>query len=91
MTHLQQHEPVYSDRLNFRLKSFLRIAWVNDEARTTWSPRLAAIRKATTRAEWLSVALGMRSAALLVVPGDEVEDLFNQWKSYNLTWMLLDR
>jgi hypothetical protein len=52
-------------RLNFRLREFVRLAWVSTKAREVWAPRLAAIVRACGDLEWRSVAIGARPVAML--------------------------
>jgi hypothetical protein len=86
----ERHAPVYSDRLDFELRNFLRLAWVSETARTSWGPRLSAIRRAMTRAEWMSVALGMRAAALVALSRGEQAALSREWESQGLASARLD-
>ena len=57
-------------RLDFRLPEFTRFAWVSDQARAIWAPRIARIQTAWAEIEWRSVATGVRPCAHTIVdPG----------------------
>lgn len=58
-----------------RLADFTRLAWVSDEARAVWGPRLRAIGQAWQEVEWRSVACQLRRAALQVVPAAQMPTL----------------
>lgn len=57
-----------SDRLEFRLPDFVRIAWASGAARAAWEPRFARIEAAWPAIEALSVVDGLRDCALLTAP-----------------------
>jgi uncharacterized protein len=56
------------------MPDFKRVAWVSDRARAVWQPRLRRIAAAWSQIEWLSVAAGLRAAAVTTLsPGLFVE------------------
>lgn len=79
----------YSDRLDFRLPPFLRMAWATAAARGRWAGPLNRLVDEVRRAEWLSVAAGLRSAALMVVPKAEASALASEWSASDLISRLL--
>lgn len=80
----------FGDRLPFDLRPFVRLSWASAEAEKVWAPKLSAIRRTVAQAEWLSVAAGMRSAALITVLEEEVPQLISQWKSLDVAWSLMN-
>ncbi len=70
--------------LGFVLPSFTRIAWVNEAARQTWSPRAERLLKVWRAAEWQSVCAGVRPCAFLQYYSDEYAALDAEWKKRGL-------
>ena len=60
-------------RLNFTLPTFLRIAWVSEEVRNVYEPKIRSIAQAWSEIEWRSVPAGIRQSALCVVYADFYE------------------
>ncbi len=75
----------YSDRLDFRLPHFLRMAWATAAARDRWSGPLNRLVDEVRTSEWLSVAAGLRLAALIVVPRAQVSALAGEWSRRGLS------
>ena len=46
--------------LDFLLPHFTRSAWVSDQARAVWEPRIHRITQAWFEIEWLSVVAAIR-------------------------------
>lgn len=61
-------------RLSFLLPHFLRVCWVSDDARATWTPRFNAIATAWRSMEWRAIARGLRRCALTRVAVDAREE-----------------
>src|SRR5579862_6071746 len=55
------------ERLGFSLPEFTRLAWVSDEARRVWEPRLWRINEAWRDIEWKAIVAGVRRCAVAVV------------------------
>jgi hypothetical protein len=53
------------ERLPFSLPEFVRISWVNDEARAVWEERISAVARAWAEIEWRAVAAGARRCAIV--------------------------
>jgi uncharacterized protein len=66
------------------LSAFARIAWVSEEARAAWQPRLNALAAAVSAVEWLSVAEGARPAAVVTVAGPQRADTLAAWAKHGL-------
>jgi hypothetical protein len=77
------------DRLPFKLKPFLRVAWASPHAATTWSSRVAAIDRVMTTIEWKSVAEGLRPSALVSTEVDHCVTLAEEWQRRGLAWGLV--
>ncbi|HEX2252429.1 MAG TPA: radical SAM protein, partial [Thermoanaerobaculia bacterium] len=67
------------------LPAFCRVSWVGDRAREVWRPRLDAVRRAWRQVEARSVAEGLRAAAVLDVPPDELAELAERVGEWGLT------
>lgn len=61
-----------ADRLEFVLPDFTRLSWTDDKARGVWEPRVRRIHQAWSDIEWISVATGVRTCALIRVPPEEL-------------------
>jgi hypothetical protein len=81
----------YSDRLDFRLPPFLRMAWATAAARDRWSGPLSRLVDEVRTSEWLSVAAGLRLAALIVVPPTQVSALAGEWSRHGLSSRVVSR
>lgn len=74
----------YSDRLDFRLPPFLRMAWATAAGRDRWSEPLDRLVEEVRTSEWLSVAAGVRAAAIIVVPRTQTAALVREWSGRGL-------
>jgi hypothetical protein len=81
----------YSDRLDFRLPPFLRLAWATAAARDRWSEPLDRLVEEVRTSEWLSVAAGVRSAAIIVVPRTQTPALVGEWSGRGLKSYIISR
>jgi precorrin-6B methylase 1 len=63
----------FADPLPFRLSGFLGVVWASAQARDGWAPTLSRIRGVVRGVQWRSVAMGVRSCALLT--GEDAEDI----------------
>jgi hypothetical protein len=81
----------YPDRLDFRLPPFLRMAWATAAARDRWSGPLNRLVDEVRASEWLSVAAGVRLAAIIVVPRTQVSALVGAWSVRGLRSYILSR
>lgn len=81
----------YSDRLDFHLPPFLRMAWATAAARDRWSGPLNRLVDEVRTSEWLSVAAGLRLAALIVVPPTQVSALAGEWSRRGLSSRVVSR
>lgn len=81
----------YADRLDFRLPPFLRMAWATAAARDRWSEPLGRLVNQIRISEWLSVAAGVRLAAITVVPKARSAALSAEWSNRGLASRILSR
>jgi len=81
----------YSDRLDFRLPPFLRLAWASAAARDRWSAPLRRLAETVRTSEWLSVASGLRLAAIIAVPRAQAAALTGEWADRGLKSGVLDQ
>jgi hypothetical protein len=81
----------YADRLDFRLPPFLRMAWATAAARDRWSEPLDRLVEEVRTSESLSVAAGVRLAAIIVVPRTQTPALVSQWSDRGLKSYLISR
>jgi hypothetical protein len=81
----------YSDRLDFRLPPFLRLAWATAAARDRWSRPLNRVADEVRTSEWLSIAAGLRLAALILVPPTQASALAREWSSRGLSSRVVSR
>jgi hypothetical protein len=79
----------YADRLDFRLPPFLRMSWAAAAARDRWSDPLNRFVEEIRASEWLSVATGVRPAAIVVVSQTQASTLANEWLSRGLRSCIL--
>lgn len=81
----------YPDRLKFRMPPFLRMAWATAPARDRWSGTLSRLIDEVRTSEWLSVAAGLRSAAIIAVPQSQAAALAHEWSSRGLGSRVVSR
>src|SRR5579871_76400 len=81
----------YPDRLDFRLPPFLRLAWATAPARDNWSGPLNRLVEEVRTSEWMSVAAGIRPAAIIVTPKAQASALVASWSKYGLGSYILGR
>ena len=78
-------------RLAFSLPEFTRLAWVSDQAREVWEPRLARLGAAWQEIEWRAVLAGVRRCAVTVATPDEFVDRAPRWAEAGLAALPLER
>lgn len=71
-------------RLPFVLPHFLRVSWVSDNAKATWTPRFNAIVSAWRSIEWQSAQRGLRRCALTRVDIDAQRDFEESCISFGM-------
>src|SRR4030095_14722550 len=71
-------------RVASRPSESARIAWVSDEARAVWEPRLRRVGDAGTEIAWISVAAGVRRCAIVHVTRRQLVDLAPRWLDHGL-------
>lgn len=76
-------------RLPFTMPAFLRVAWSSDRAHLAWSGPLRRIARAMQKLEWMSVAYGVRRAAVVRVGTAEYGDSHRLWSSRGLASVVL--
>jgi hypothetical protein len=81
----------YADRLEFRLPPFFRLAWATAAARDRWSGPLDRLAHEVRISEWLSVAAGLRLAALTVVPPSQAAAMAGEWSRRGLCSRVVSR
>jgi hypothetical protein len=67
------------ERLPFSLPEFVRISWVNDEARAAWEERITAVARAWAEIEWRAVAAGARRCAIVRPTPQEFLEQAPRW------------
>jgi hypothetical protein len=77
---MSQHQgtPPIPDRLPFRLPDFTRYAWVSDQARECWEPRLRRIVNMLQELEWRTIVAGNRRCALRSIPTEQLDEVREQ-------------
>jgi hypothetical protein len=80
---------IYADRLDFVLKSFVRVAWASPIAERIWSSRFERIRSAIIRVEWMSVCRKQRPCALFRLQSAQIESCSALWSREGLAWRTL--
>lgn len=78
------------ERLDFLLPDFTRVAWVGDEARDVWQPRIARIAAAWTEIEWRAVVDGVRRCAIATLGPDEFVEAGARWAEFGLAAVPLE-
>ncbi len=68
-------QPYNYQRLDFRLPDFTRYAWVSDQARATWEPRINRITNMLHELEWRAIAAGIRQCALRAIHPEQISSL----------------
>jgi len=66
------------------MPEFKRVAWVSDQARAVWEPRLRRITAAWTEVEWLSVPAGLRACAIVTLAPELFVQRAHAWASQGL-------
>lgn len=79
-----QPAPAAMERLGFTLDDFTRVAWVSDQAREAWAPRLARITTAWAEIEWRAVLAGVRSCAVTMASPEEFLVQGSRWAEVGL-------
>lgn len=68
----KEHSGPLIGRLNFKLPTFVRLCWANQNAREVWAPRLRRIIRAWADMEWMSVGCGIRACAIIRRDSEEL-------------------
>ncbi|TMP29007.1 hypothetical protein CWB99_09560 [Pseudoalteromonas rubra] len=69
------HDTLEQQRLNFKLPAFFRWAWVSDQARTLWAPKINAIRDLVPHVFAEAVLSGHYPCALLELTQKQADNL----------------
>lgn len=77
------------NRLDFVLPDFTRVAWVSDELREVWQPKVFRISEALAEIEWRSVLEEVRRCALTVVAADQLIEKAGVWAEHGLSGLPL--
>ena len=77
--------------LPFRMPSFSRLAWVSDEARGVWGPRIASVASAREHVEWLSVRDNIRRCCITSSTPEKLVENSQQWIDAGLSFMPISR
>ncbi len=67
------------------MPDFKRVAWVSDQARAVWEPRLRRIAAAWTEVEWLSVPAGLRACAVTTLSPELFVERARAWATMGLS------
>jgi len=78
-------------RLDYRLKEFARHAWINDEVKALWEPRIDKVCACIKELEWRSILGGVRTCALRSVTPDELQTLGAMLSAHGLTLVPLEK
>lgn len=78
------------ERLPFSLPEFVRISWVNEEARAVWEERIRAVAWAWSEIEWRAVSAGARRCAILRIAPPEFLEQAPRWLEAGLTSLPID-
>jgi hypothetical protein len=78
------------ERLGFSLPEFTRLAWVSDEARRVWEPRLWRINEAWRDIEWRAIVAGVRRCAVAVVTPEALVARALRWAGAGLAAVPLE-
>jgi hypothetical protein len=77
--------------LDFRLPPFLRMAWATAAARDRWSEPLNRLADEVRTSEWVSVAAGVRLAAIIAAPRTQTPALVSEWSGRGLKSYIISR
>jgi len=77
-------------RLDFVLPDFTRVAWVSDQAESTWAPRLARVSAAFAEIEWRAILAGVRSCAATLLSPEELVARTPTWSTHGLAALPLE-
>jgi hypothetical protein len=78
-------------RLDYRLKEFTRHAWLNDEAKEVWEPRIRKVCDCIGELEWVSVLEGMRACALRIVTAEQLQPFGDRIAAHGLVLAPLEK
>lgn len=76
--------PAIPRLLSFRLPDFTRYAWVSDQARECWEPRIDRIINMLQELEWRTIVAGLRRCALRSIPADQLDEVRGQLICYGI-------
>ena len=76
--------PYNYQRLDFRLPDFTRYAWVSDQARAIWEPRVNRVTNMLLELEWRAISVGLRQCALRTIHPDQVSSLAATLTPFNI-------
>ena len=71
-------------RLNFELPQFCKIAWVSDNAKEVWMPRINQVIKAWREIEWTAIVEGLRQCAAIPISPEYLISLGEKCAKNNL-------
>lgn len=78
-------------RLSFVLPDFTRIAWVSDNTREIWMPRIQRISQAFREIEWQSILSGVRACSLTSVSPNFISEYTLKLSNNGLATLLLEK
>lgn len=78
------YHPYNYERLDFRLPDFTRYAWVSDQARAIWEPRINQVTNMLLELEWRAIAAGVRCCALRTVHPEQISSLTTTLSPFNI-------
>jgi len=76
-------------RLNFHLPELTRRAWVSDEARAVWEPRIQDISHRWSEITWRSIPMGLRACAVVHISADALDAESQRWAEIGLSGVVL--
>jgi 2-polyprenyl-3-methyl-5-hydroxy-6-metoxy-1,4-benzoquinol methylase len=76
--------PYGYERLDFRLPDFTRYAWVSDQARALWEPRINRVTNMLLELEWRAISEGLRRCALKSIHPEQVSSLTSELAPFNI-------
>jgi len=79
-----------TDRLDFVLPEFVRLAWTSDSAQSVWAARFQRVLRAWVETELVASAFGVRKCALVTVAGKDLPELEQAWRKRGLTSIELE-
>ncbi len=86
-----EEEAAPMTRLPFVLPDFMRIAWVNEKARTVWAERITGINKMHAYLEWASVVAGLRRCGLQMLDESQLTERPIALRSHGLELTVLKK